>query len=110
MKSMRISGAKIMRTYQGHQKRTIPHTADATATRHGYQKLKDGFYDTRLRRSLQQIARAAHRRWFLMEPHIFDEVHVQCDRPPLQGGKGRCKRAATHMLVTWHSSLNDCEP
>lgn len=45
-----------------------------------------------------------------MEPNIFDEVRVQCDRPPMQGGKGRCKRAATHMLVTWHSSLSDCEP
>src|SRR5699024_9028535 len=43
---------KITQTCRSHQKWTTSHTADATAIQHGYQKLKDGFYDSRLRGTL----------------------------------------------------------
>src|SRR5699024_6952978 len=52
---------KITQTCRSHQKWTTSHTADATAIQHGYQKLKDGFYDSRLRRAPQQTQRTTQR-------------------------------------------------
>src|SRR5699024_3232025 len=52
---------KITQTCRSHQKWTTSHTADATAIQHGYQKLKDGFYDSRLRRAPQQTTRTPQR-------------------------------------------------